>query len=355
MNTRAIIASFDQWRNERVPVALATVYETLGSTYSKAGHRIVICADGRYSGLISGGCLEGDLAEHAASVLQTGAAEPVTYDLRDDVEDVFGLGVGCNGLIRVFIQPLLPEGNYEPFATLRSLYDDSREYFCATVIESADRQLPPGSTFLRAADGGYAAIGHDADAAYFAALVSSWPAGAAGAHANFGLIRHGGQAVLFAPIARIPRLLVLGAGLDAIPLVRMAVELGWHVEVVDHRPAYLDRDEFAVADAVRLVDPRNAEDTLGPGPAPDAAVVMSHHLDTDTAYLRALAAIDVRYLGVLGPPARRQKLLERLEPGFPDLRARLRGPIGLNIGGAGPSAIALSILAELQSVLGAGD
>lgn len=355
MNTRTIIESFDRWRDERLPVALATVYETLGSTYSKAGHRIVISADGQYSGLISGGCLEGDLAQHAEKVLHQRIAEPVTYDLRDEVDDVFGLGVGCNGLIRVFMQPLLPERDYEPFASLRKLYDEPHESFCATMIESADPELPAGATFLQRADGTFLPVASDAAERPFNELISSWPAGADSPRANAGFVRRSGYGVLFAPIVPIPRLLVLGAGLDAIPLVRMAADLGWYIEIVDHRPAYLEREEFSVADAVRLVDPRNAEETLGRQPAFDAAVVMSHHLETDAAYLRALAPIDVRYLGVLGPPARREKLLTRLEAEYPDLRRALHGPIGLNIGASGPAAIALSILAELQSVLGTRD
>lgn len=351
MNTRSIIESFDQWRSEGVALALVTVYETLGSTYTKAGHRIVVAADGRYSGLISGGCLEGDIAEHAARVLQSGSAAPLTYDMRDEVEDVFGLGVGCNGLIRVFLQPLLPQQNYEPFASLKDLYGAKDASFCATVIESPAGGLPAGSSFRRLPGGGYAALGAQADAARFAALMDGADrlAGADVRTARF--VRRNEHGVLFAALLPIPRLLVLGAGLDAVPLVRMAVELGWYVDVVDHRPAYLERAEFAVADSRRLADPRQAADVLGGESVWDAAVVMSHHLDTDAAWLRALAPLRLGYLGVLGPPARREKLLERLEAEFPDLRRRLHGPIGLDIGGGSPAAIALSILAELQSVL----
>jgi xanthine/CO dehydrogenase XdhC/CoxF family maturation factor len=125
------------------------------------------------------------------------------------------------------------------------------------------------------------------------------------------------------------------------------------VDVVDHRPAYLERGDFTAADSLRLVDPRDETDVCGAGGPWDAAVVMSHHLETDAAYLRALARSALGYLGVLGPPARREKLLEKLEPEFADLRHRLRGPIGLDIGAHGAEPIALSILAELQSVFSA--
>ena len=162
--------------------------------------------------------------------------------------------------------------------------------------------------------------------------------------------RIGEHGVLFAPIQPIPRILILGAGLDAVPLVRMAAELGWYVDVLDHRPAYLARDDLSGADSLQLVDPRDISSAELQSHGYDAAVVMSHHLETDALYLRGLAALDLQYLGVLGPPARREKLLESLETTFPDLRRRLHGPIGLDIGGGGPEVIALSILAELQSV-----
>jgi xanthine dehydrogenase accessory factor len=352
MSTRRIIETFDRWRSASQPVALATVYDTLGSTYTKAGHRIVIAADGSYSGLISGGCLEGDLAEHASRVLESRNALPLTYDLRDEVEDVFGLGVGCNGLIRVFIQPLLPAEDYQPFAALRDLYDAPEPSLSATVIETTLGGIPAGATFLLSEDGACKSLSENADARSFSELLRAQSDARRSAGRTARFIRINGHGVLIAPILPIPRLLILGAGLDSVPLVRMAAELGWYVDVVDHRPAYLERDDLSAADTLRLVDPRQPADTLGQASRYDAAVVMSHHLETDAAYLRTLAASDLRYVGVLGPPARREKLLEKLESDFPDLRGRLQGPIGLDIGGGGPEAIALSILAELQSVFG---
>src|SRR5690606_7723449 len=137
MSVRRILESFDAWRREGVPIVLATVYETLGSTYTKAGHRILIASNGDYQGLVSGGCLEGDLAERARVVAETGAPLAVTYDLRDDADDVWGLGVGCNGLIRVFLQRLTPESGYEPFASIAAVHRGTAGGAVATVIASA--------------------------------------------------------------------------------------------------------------------------------------------------------------------------------------------------------------------------
>ena len=109
MGARHLLQSFHAWRAAGEPLVLATVYETAGSTYSKAGHRILLAANGDYRGLVSGGCLEGDLAERARGVVQSGQAAAVTYDLRDSADELWGLGVGCNGLLRVFLQPLLAD------------------------------------------------------------------------------------------------------------------------------------------------------------------------------------------------------------------------------------------------------
>lgn len=350
MNSRRIIEVFDEWRRDGKSVALATVYETLGSTYSKAGHRILISADGDYHGLISGGCLEGDLAEHAQRVLESESAQPITYDLRDEVDDVFGLGVGCNGLIRVFMQPLFARNDYKPFAQLRDLYEGARPRLCATIIDAPEGGLEPGSTFLLAHNNGWSALSGSSQLERYIELLDAHGIRPLTAAEPARFDRIGEHGVLFAPIQPIPRILILGAGLDAVPLVRMAAELGWYVDVMDHRPAYLARDGLAVADCAELVDPRKILSVDLQERHYDAAIVMSHHLESDALYLRGLAPLDLRYLGVLGPPARREKLLESLEVTFPDLRRRLRGPIGLDIGGGGPEAIALSILAELQSV-----
>jgi xanthine dehydrogenase accessory factor len=345
MGARQLLQSFDAWRAAGEPLVLATVFETAGSTYSKAGHRILLAANGDYRGLVSGGCLEGDLAERARKVVATAQAVAVTYDLRDSADDLWGLGVGCNGLLRVFLQPLLPASEYEPFAAIAERLASTGAAGVATVIESGRADVPVGAT----------AVVHDSGERVF------------GAHgAGAVLLRDAGRAamessaarfvpedrcrILYAPLKPIPKLLVLGGGLDAIPLVGMAAELGWLVTVADHRPGYLARGGFERAKRVVLVEPGKLAASLALSDF-DAIVVMSHHLATDRKYLAELAHVDTRYLGVLGPRARRDRLLADLAGSAPQLGARLRGPVGLDIGANSPESIALSILAELQSTL----
>jgi xanthine/CO dehydrogenase XdhC/CoxF family maturation factor len=345
MSVRQIIQTFDAWRAGRQSMVLATVFETIGSTYTKAGHRILIAAHGDYQGLVSGGCLEGDLAEHARTVVETNTPRAVTYDMRGEADELFGLGVGCNGLIRVFLQPLRPAEDYQPFASIAQRLLAHRPAATATVIESTIAGAPIGATLIAGAgareswnlDRGIA----DRLAAECERVLQSG--------ANH-YAQESGLGVLYAALKPIPKLLLLGAGLDAIPLVNMATDLGWLVTVVDHRPAYLERPGLARAErAIHVVADRLA------GQVPlaefDAIIVMSHHLITDRTYLAQLASVSVPYVGVLGPPARKERLLEGLGEAGAKLRGVLKGPVGLDIGADSPESIALSVLAEVQASL----
>lgn len=345
MGARHILQSFRAWRAAGEPLVLATVYETAGSTYSKPGHRIVIAANGDYRGLVSGGCLEGDLAERARGVAASGEALAVTYDLRDSADDLWGLGIGCNGLLRVFLQPLSAANDYQPFAAIAECLAGTAEACVATIIESANGELPVGATSIVTTAHAHV---HGAARGGAEQLAAAARASLGVAHAR--LARANECTILVAPLRPIPQLLVLGAGLDAVPLVSMAAELGWFVTVADHRPHYIARGGFERAERAVLVEPDRLAAAL-PLDIFDAIVVMTHHLATDRKYLAQLADVDCDYLGVLGPRARRERLLADLPDAAPRLRERLKGPVGLDIGADSPESIALSILAELHATL----
>jgi xanthine dehydrogenase accessory factor len=345
MGARHLLHSFHAWRTAAEPLVLATVYETAGSTYSKAGHRILLAGSGDYRGLVSGGCLEGDLAERSRAVIASGKAAAVTYDLRDSADELWGLGIGCNGLLRVFLQPLLTTNDYQPFGAIAECLAGARRAGVATIIESERPDVAIGATAV--ADESAERLFGAADAA---ATVLRGAGHAALRSDSAHLVSDRGCRILYAPVQPTPKLLVLGAGLDAIPLVSMAAELGWFVTVADHRPGYVARAGFERAERVLLVEPERLAAALPLGDF-DAIVVMSHHLATDRRYLAQLASVDSRYLGVLGPRARRDRLLDDLADVAPRLGERLKGPVGLDIGADSPESIALSILADLQATL----
>ena len=145
----------------------------------------------------------------------------------------------------------------------------------------------------------------------------------------------------------MPRVLITGAGADVEPLVRICAELGWRCTIVDHRPAYIEGNDFSLAERTVCMPAEDLASNVDLALF-DMAVVMSHHLVSDRAYLTQLASTAIPYIGLLGPPARRKRLLDELGEHAASLEDRLSGPAGLDIGGRGPASIALSIAAEMH-------
>lgn len=349
MTPKKLQQAFADWSAKGEALVLVSVYETEGSTYSKTGAQMLINSANDFQGMLSGGCLEGDLAERASAVLETGAPQTVTYDLGQDDEELWGLGVGCDGLMRMFLQAVTPQNRYEPFATMCKAYDGLTDQVAATVLDSDIGELPPGSALVTV-DG--ATAFSDIDERFAQAIAAEAGAVLLGGQSKVTTVSlEGGDATLLLAVLRPPpRILVLGAGLDAEPVVRLAAELGWRVTVQDHRPAYVESGDFSLADSVLCVpvaELSNATDLQ----AFAAAIVMSHHLVSDRQYLKQLAATDMSYIGLLGPKDRRRRLLEELGDLAAKLTPRLHGPAGLDIGGRGPASIALSIIAEMHQQL----
>jgi len=321
-------------------LVLATVVQTLGSTYRKAGAQMLIAADGRVAGLLSGGCLEADLMERARGVLETGEAATVHYDTRSSDDVIWGIGLGCEGAMTILLSRLDRSNDYQPFAfAAQSRYDQVDARF-ALVTESRNSRYTTGAGLWRNSK-------QSAPAAVTDAMNVSTPRGT---NAPGEVIVADDATFLVVPIELPPRLLLLGAGPDAMPLVEFAGLMNWQVTVLDHRPAYAVPERFPRARRVALRPSAELPQELQ-SQQYDAAVVMSHHLISDQAYLAALADSTIPYVGLLGPAPRRIRLLSEIGDKAAVLSGRLYGPIGLDIGARSPEAIALAIVAEIQAVM----
>ncbi len=340
MTNKRLHAFYESHRRRGAPLVLATVYETVGSTYSKRGARMLIDENGIYTGMLSGGCVEGDLAIRARAAIDTGVAQDVSFELDADGDDIWGLGVGCDGVMRILLQRIDEQSAYEPYATIMAIEQGRDRARLVTVVASSNEQPAAGATVIVADDGEIAFDG----AAEHAEEILSLAAEPDGLH---GVQLAGSDAsALVTELVPDRRLLVLGAGRDAEPVVRFAVELGWRVTIADHRPAYLETDAFGDAEETICCAAKEIGERIDLD-AYDAALVMSHHLTSDRDYLAQLADTGVAYIGLLGPAARRVRLLDEIEASSA-FAERVRGPVGLDLGGRGPGAIALSIVAELQ-------
>lgn len=355
---RDILGALAALRARGEQAALATVVRVRGSTYRREGARLLIHPDGRTTGSISGGCLEGDAAEVAREVIQSGQARLVTYDLMSGDDTVWGLGLGCNGMIDVFIErvspaPESPMDGCDLIDLFRDAVERRRTVALATVVASPRGGPAPGARLVVPAEGGVRGSFGDAglDTRVAAAARAQVRAGGA---STVSVEMPTGQGEVFIEVIAPPLpLLVCGAGHDAIPLVRLAHELGWWVTVTDRRPAYATRERFPEADEVIVAeDPEIPHKTRIDRHT--FAVVMTHNFLHDLAILRALLGTPARYIGLLGPRARTDKLLAELEKAGVRLddreRARLYGPVGLDVGAESPEEIALSILTEIQAI-----
>jgi xanthine/CO dehydrogenase XdhC/CoxF family maturation factor len=335
---------------------LATVVRVAGSTYRRPGARMLFPRGGEPLGLVGGGCLEADLAERAGAIFESGQAHTVVYDMRSPDDLVWGLGLGCNGEVRVLLERLDPADPpaYLPF------------------LEGCVRRRRPGVVAtVFAVEGGLAArVGEraavDEDGRVACRIAGERLHDAVVADAREALRRRrslvrayeidGGRVeALVEYVAPVVSLVVFGAGQDAVPLVRMAAELGWRVTVADHRPAWADRRRFPEAQAVRLVRFDRLDADAPPVDEFTAVVVMTHHFLNDLDLLRHLLSTPAPYLGFLGPRRRLENLLEELASRgttpADDQRARLYGPVGVDIGSETPEEIALAALAEIHAVL----
>jgi xanthine dehydrogenase accessory factor len=324
-------------------VALAVLAFTAGSTYSKAGALMLIAANGDYAGLLSGGCLEGDLREHARSVIATGACCPVRYDMRGPEDELWGLGMGCEGAMQILLLRVGPDNDWQPVAELARALATHTATAIGVVVESRSAEAPLGTLVLpgRTASATAPALDTPAVAGALIRVASS-------ARAECIEGQSSSWKLFVLPLALPPQILILGAGPDAAPVVEFAGMLNWRVTVVDHRSAYAVAAHFPTAEQVLLARPEELGAALQLSRY-CAAVVMSHQLIADLGYLRVLAASNIPYVGLLGPAVRREKLLAELGPLAEPLRGRLHAPVGLPLGGRTPQSIALAIIAELHA------
>ncbi|MGO9514507.1 MAG: XdhC family protein [Steroidobacteraceae bacterium] len=321
---------------EPIARVLATVVATAGSTYRKPGARMLIMADGSYLGLLSGGCLEADLKLHAKQVIESGAACAIEYDMRGPDDILFGIGAGCEGAMRVLLEPA-----------------DAASPAAAALVAAGQATRAGVSTFLVAVHESTELPLGTYSAASLPTVLAAATQQSLAERCSREIVFDRGDERLRAFVQYLappPHLLICGAGPDAQPVTAAARALAWAVSVVDHRPAYADAQRFPGARVI-LAEARSLRSVIDLNTC-HAVVVMSHHLDSDVAYLRELSAAGVpAYVGLLGPEARRRRIAEELGAAAEALKMRLHGPVGIDIGAVTPESIALAIVSEIHAWL----
>jgi xanthine dehydrogenase accessory factor len=344
-----VLAAIESLSAKGERMALATIVAVRGSTYRRPGARLLVPEDGAPVGNLSGGCLEGDVADMARIVMEEGTARLAGWDLTADDDAVWGLGLGCNGAIEVFIEPA--EQAAQVAGALRVALEEERAISVVTVLESARGGVEPGARLVVRPEGEpEGSLGSaEADTAALAAAREQLALEKSEIRTLLGEVRAFVE-VLDPPV----RLLICGAGHDSIPMVRAAAGLGWNAVVVDDRPAFLTAERYPEASAFIHVDAPENVAKIAPIDPHTCAVVMTHNFMRDKEYLRSLLTSPASYIGMLGPAARTERLLMELRDEGVTIteadRARIHGPAGLDLGSEGPEEIAQSIAAEIVAV-----
>ncbi|QSA99510.1 XdhC family protein [Methylomonas sp. EFPC1] len=348
-NINHLLEAYRQLQRDRQDSVLATIIETFGSTYQKAGARMLITQAGELVGLLGGGCFERDLVEQAAAVFATGAAKTVFYDMRSGEDAIWGLGLGCNGAVRVLLQLLKAEQDFSPLSQLVEAAEAQAHGVLVTVFESAHADFPSGrSQFLPAAIVGEQPILPSAPFPFATAALQT----ALQQKPRIETHPLDGQdiKVFYDPVQPPWQLLIFGVGADAIPLVNYAKSLGWRVTLVDHRPAHIKPERFPLADQLLHLMPDQVASQLDLNRF-NAIMLMTHNVEYDQRYLQAIVHCRVPFIGLLGPAHRKQRLLQSLGDNAALIAERVFGPVGLDIGAQTPEEIALSIVAGIQAQL----
>ena len=309
-------------------VLLATVLGVEGSVYRGAGARMLVTADGNTVCAVSGGCLEADIVARAPDVLAANRNEVVRYDTRASDDDIVGLGLGCQGIIDLLLEPLAGAALQDAVAFFDRLVSHRDRVTVLTLQRSHAGGPPVGSRLLLDEHGSII----EGDASLLAL-----------------------ESDLAREIVRpaIP-LVICGGGADAIPLVTLAKLMGWHVTVIDHRASFASASRFPEADVVINVNLTQDPGALAGRLLLDgrtAAVVMAHSAAHDRAYLHVMRDAGASYIGVLGPRRRTNELMGDGAGGSDRaLPPHVYAPVGLDLGAESPEDIALAIVAEVAAV-----
>jgi xanthine/CO dehydrogenase XdhC/CoxF family maturation factor len=297
--------------------ALATVVRIEGSSYRRSGAKLLVQDDGETLGGVSGGCLEADAREVGLRVIETGVPRLLHYDTGADDNTVWGLGLGCNGTVDIFVQPATEPATLEALREIRTRLDAASEFAIVTTI---DGEGTPGRmmvTDVTARD------------------------------ARSRLDTRGSGRVFSEILIPPPDLIVCGAGDDSRPLVACASEAGFAVTVVDHREAFLAPARFPSAKHRLCLRADHAGESITAG-ARTLVVIKTHSFVHDREWLEVFLRTPASYIGLLGPRTRARELLNLLGVTSDD---RVFAPVGLSVGADGPEQIAISIVGELLAVL----
>ena len=351
---REIIASYDLAKQQGMHSVLATVVHLEGSSYRRPGARMLVTENGKMTGAISGGCLEGDALQKAMLTFTEKKSRLVKYDTTDESDAVIGVQLGCEGIIHILFEYIHSEDPSNPIELLRLSQQKRQELVLVTGFDLSNKKNPQLGTCLLLTQQHLIAVKEN-----ISPLTSFIEEEAAQVLSkritiveDYAHTHYSGN-LLFEFIQPAIALYIIGAGNDAIPLLTIAHQLGWDVSVVDGRNTHARKDRFISACQILVSKPEQVLDKIAID-SRTCFVLMTHNYQYDIKMLAALLHQPISYIGILGPKKKLQKMITQLtEEGITitdSMLNKIYGPTGLEIGAETPEEIAISILAEIQAV-----
>ncbi len=332
--------------------ALATVVRVRGSSYRSPGARMLITDDGKWVGSISGGCLEGDALRKARLVMQSNNPMTVTYDTREESNQNLGIGLGCNGMIDVLIEPINPMVSQNPVKVFSSIIEANKPVAFATIFNSKEGVITGNKILID----DEASILHNTitDPALCETIKTDLLElfDSNKSQSKKYSFEENDIEVYLELVQPSIAVIIFGGGFDARPVSTLAKSLGWDVSVTDECVAHIAPVFFPDANKLSLCDRNFIDRDFNITPY-TACILMSHNYEYDRDVLRKILKSPTPYIGILGPRKRFDKMLSEFEKEgvqlAPDDIRRIHSPIGIDIGAETPDEIALSIIAEIQA------
>ncbi|WP_312362371.1 XdhC family protein [Sphingobacterium sp.] len=348
-----IISAYHLATFENIRMALATVVKVEGSSYRQPGARMLVTEDGKLTGAISGGCLEGDALRKALLAIHQQQNKLITYDTSDEGNTEFGVQLGCNGIVHILFEYIDPADPGNPIALLQQLENSRQEMVIVTLFSLEHRDKQPGTVLIADAEGKNIAL----NKGYHTKDIVQYALSAKERKESFLAKVEQDGALCEALIEYRPPLValyIIGAGNDVKPLVELADILGWETTVIDGRATHALPQRFPKAKKVILATPEQAITEIHCDPF-TVFVLMTHNYHYDLALLKFLISTETRYIGSLGPKKKLQRMLDEMETEgsmvTEEQKAKIFGPVGLDIGAETSEEIALSIISEIKAVL----
>jgi xanthine dehydrogenase accessory factor len=350
-----IISAFEEACRSGRQTALATVVHVDGSSYRRPGARMLVTDEGVLTGAISGGCLEGDALQKALFALSRQTSMLVTYDTMDEDDAKLGVGLGCNGVIQVLFEPIDPDDPKNPVELLKLIASERQRAVLITLFSLKNKRGPQPGTCLLLKEHELVSGGRE-DGELKEVLRRDAEKVITEKISTFrNYVSATQDLTAFIEFVSPPvTVVIIGAGNDVVPLVKMADALGWKTIVVDGRPGLARPERFVPSCQVLVSKPEKVLEKIGIDEE-TVFLLMTHNYNYDLSMLRALIPRNVAYIGSLGPRQKLDRMLDELRgEGITVTQQQLEtiyGPSGLDIGAETPEEIALSILAEIKAVL----